>query len=225
MKTILYDMDGTLVYFQIDYIKARRAAINVLEKWGLKNRYNVKNTITSAVDDARIVFGNEYGYSDEKIGEILNEVNDAIVTIEEQAAHIAKPITNIEHLLRFGKKHNLQHIICTYNTHRVAELTLKTAKLYQYIDDIYGRDDVDEAKPSTVHLNAAIEKYSIKPENTILIGDHGADIQLGVNFGCTTIAVITEHNKDSLVKSDFSVEQSNIADDVMKIIKDNFTLM
>lgn len=225
LKAILYDMDGTIVNFQIDYLRARKGAIDVLIKHGIpKNRYTVENSIIESVKDARLYLKNNLAYSDEKIESIMNQVNDAVVEVEMAAAARAIPTPNIYELLDFAHLNQLKQLICTYNTHGAAELTLKTAGLDQYFHGIYGRDDVLKPKPNPNHLQKAIEKFRITPQTSILIGDHSADIHLGINFGCKTIGVKTDHNRGEVADADFIVEPDELAERAIQIITNNYAL-
>lgn len=225
MTAIIYDMDGTIVHFQIDYIRARRNAINVLIKHGIPDgRYSIENSITESARDARLFFKETLGYDADKIKNIMSQVNQQVVKIEMEAAIKATAIPNIQDLLDFGRGNRLHQIICTYNTNAAAELTLQTAKLSGYFDAIYGRDDVLKPKPNPSHLEEAVKEFGIRPKNSILIGDHSADIKLGKNFGCKTIGVDTEHNAGEVADADFIVQPEHLASEAIRIILDNYAI-
>ncbi|MHA1341586.1 MAG: HAD family hydrolase [Promethearchaeota archaeon] len=225
LRAILYDMDGTLVYFQINFILARKKAIKILQKAGIpKDKLSIKNSIRIMVSNAKEYFKEVLNLKPNKILEIISKVNKAVVKIELKAAKKAKPVKNVYKLLEFCKKNGIKQFILTYNTHKVAEITLKKAHLLHYIDEIYGRDDVESPKPKIKHLIPIIQKYDLKPDETILIGDNSTDIELGKNFGCLTIGVIANHNLNSIENADYKIEQDKIYEETIKILKQNFDL-
>ena len=57
LKGVLFDLDGTLIDFKINYRKARRATIEVLEAEGYpKDRLNPKMLILQMIDQAMEYF-------------------------------------------------------------------------------------------------------------------------------------------------------------------------
>lgn len=223
LKAIFYDMDGTLVYFHINILDARKKAIACLENNGIPaGLYKVENSTRETVEDAKLFMARELSYSSEKIAEIISKVNDVIIFEEVKSAKKAKAVNNIEKLLLFARSKGLKQIICTFNTNKVALLTLKTAGIDQYFDDIFGRDDLPPGltKPNKAHLQVGADKHGLLPENIIMVGDHTVDIDAAKNFGCESIGVRrTGHNVHSVEHADFKVEQSEISEQIIEILR------
>jgi HAD superfamily hydrolase (TIGR01549 family) len=176
-------MDGTLVYFQIDFLTARRSVISYLIENGVpEDLLDINLTIRENTSRAVIFLKEKSLCTEDTIQNILRGVNSKMIEVEIQAASKAKAVSGVEKVLSYCKQNGIKQVICTYNTHQGAELTLKNALIYDYIDDIYGRDDVVKSKPDIEHLKPAIEKYHITPEEALLIGDYETDIQLGKSF-------------------------------------------
>lgn len=223
LKAIFYDLDGTLVYFQIDFMAARRSVLSYLtENEVPENILDINLTIRENSSRAINFLRDSLSYNDQQIQKILQGVNDKMVEVEIQAAAKARAVSGVETVLSFCKEKGIKQILCTYNTHRVAELTLKNAQIRDYIDEIYGRDDVVKSKPDIEHLKPAINKYHIAPEEAIMIGDYETDIQLGKAFGCLTIGVITEHSLNAIDNADIKIMQDNFSNELMEIIKNKF---
>jgi len=223
LKAIFYDMDGTLVYFHIKILDARKKAIEVLENNGIPaGRYKVENSIRVTVEDAKLFMAGKLSYSSEKITEIISKVNEVIIKTEMKSAKKAKAVNNIVKLLDFVRVKGLKQIICTFNTHKAALLTLKTAEIDSYFDDIYGRDDLPPGltKPSKTHLKIGADKHGLLPENIIMVGDHTVDIDAAKNFGCESIGVRrTGDNVHSIEHADYVVEQSEISEQIIEILR------
>ena len=69
------------------------------------------------------------------------------------------------------------------------EQTLEHFKLKKYFDTILGAADVSKVKPDPEGLLKICSELSVKPKNTLFIGDMISDIQAGENAGINTIAV------------------------------------
>ena len=57
------------------------------------------------------------------------------------------------------------------------------------ISYVLGADDVVEGKPNPEPVNRTLEKFGIKPEETIVVGDTVFDIEMGINAGTRTCGV------------------------------------
>ncbi len=227
LKAIFYDLDGTLVHFIIDYLKARRSAIEELEKHGVKNAtemFSVEKPWTLTIKLAKKYMEEVLTFSKERITTIHDTVNKKIVEIEREAAVRAIKVDNIEKVLEFGRKHNIKQIIVTYNTHDVAVLTLETVDLLKFIDAVYGRDDISMPKPNKEHLQVAADRFNLDPQSSILIGDMQSDILVAHNFGCEAIGIRTDFERNSIDEADYIVDQKDAPDKIIEIIKSKFLL-
>lgn len=225
LKAIFYDMDGTLVHFIIDYIKARRSAIKELENHGIQNAsemFSVENPWTMTIRNAREYMTNELGFSLEKIRGIQDTINKKIVEIERDAAVNAVKVDGMEAILEFGRQNHVKQIIVTFNTHDVAVLTLKTVGLLHYFDAIYGRDDIPNPKPNKEHLQVAADKFGFTSESSILIGDMQSDMLVAHNFGCEAIGIRTNFEINTIDEADYIVDQKNAPEKIIEIIQSKF---
>ena len=192
IKAIIWDLDGTLIDFKINSVKARRKAIKVLRDYGIpKEKLSIEIPILENVKNSRVIF-NELGFSSEKIKEITNEVNKAVIQVEHEAAIKATLTQGIDQVLEFAKKNRLKQAVFTYNTHNNARISLETAKIFHYFEVIVGRDDTKNLKPHPDHLKHICEKINVKPDQIVVIGDTGRDIEAAINIGSRSIALNTK---------------------------------
>jgi len=145
-----------------------------------------------------------------------------VSAIEYEAALEATKINGIEDVLKFASKNKLKQAIYTYNTHKNAEVSLKTVRLLKYFNVIVGRDDVDNPKPHKDHLLMICKKLNVEPLNTIVIGDTYRDIQGALQLGAKSIAIQTPTSKFSNIstfqKADIIIKQENISKELMNSI-------
>jgi phosphoglycolate phosphatase len=190
IKAIVWDLDGTLIHFKIDYIRARREAIRILKKYNVpKNLLTVKGSILENVSKSREYFNSNKIYESQKITQIIDEVDHEINKIEYEAALQASHIDGIEEVLEFVEKQNLKQAIFTFNTHRNAEVSLQKVNLMKYFELIVGRDNVENMKPHPDHLLSICKKLDVLPSEIIVIGDSSRDIEAALNVGAKSIAI------------------------------------
>jgi len=192
IKAIIWDLDGTLIDFKINSVKARRKAIKVLRDYGIpKEKLSIEIPILENVKSSRVIF-NELGFSSEKIKEIIKEVNNALIQVEHEAAIKAALTQGIDQVLEFAKKKRLKQAVFTYNTHNNARISLETADISHYFEVIVGRDDIKNLKPHPDHLKHICERIDVKPDQIVVIGDTVRDIEAAINIGSRSIALNTK---------------------------------
>ena len=139
---IVWDLDGTLIHFKIDFIKARKESIKIFLDNGVpENLLSLKSKI---LDNAKIArnFFELMGISESKINEIMQEANSAIAKVEYEAAINPTMVKGIDKVLEFAKNHNLKQAIFTYNTKENAKISLANINLLHYFEVIVGRDNI-----------------------------------------------------------------------------------
>ena len=147
IKAIIWDLDGTLIYFNIDFRRARHEAIKILKKYGVPNPLlSVEFSILDNVAKSREYFKTQ-GFSDKKVQKIVNKVDSIITKIEHEAAQKAIMVKGIDQVLEYAREKKLKQAIFTFNTRKNAEISLKTVNLTHYFELIVGRDNINNLKP------------------------------------------------------------------------------
>jgi HAD superfamily hydrolase (TIGR01509 family) len=122
----------------------------------------------------------------------------------EQAARIAARITawEAEHaelgaaepdavaLLAHLASRGTRRGVLTRNTHANALRTLDVARLSAWFrsDDVVGRDDA-AAKPSPDGVLRLLQAWNAAPDDAVMVGDWGFDIEAGRGAGVATVLV------------------------------------
>ena len=224
IKAIVWDLDGTLIHFNIDWLRARGEAIKILKSHGIpKHLLTVKSSILDNIKLAREYFGTA-GYNTEETEQIVRDVDNVVNEIEYEAALEAKAVDGIEQVLEFVRKKNLKQAIYTFNTYRNAKTSLEKVGMLNYFDVIVGRDHVKNAKPHPEHLTTICNKLSVKPSDIIVIGDNHRDIEGALNVGAKSIALKTKltklTNAEILENADKIIEESEIPTKLIHAIED-----
>ena len=220
IKAIVWDLDGTLIHFKIDSIKARKAAISVLISHGIdKANLSIQKSILDNVNISKQIF-QQRGHDPNQISKILQEIDIKVSKIEYEAALNATMIKGIEDVLIFAQNNNLKQGIFTFNKYKHATLSLEKVKLKKYFDVIIGRDNVSNPKPHPDHLLVICDKFGVKPNEILVIGDNYRDIEGAINVGAHSFAV---HTKlaivETLQKADVIVRESEIPQKLITEIK------
>ena len=223
LKSIIWDLDGTIIHFKIDFLRARREGIKILKEQGIpRGELTVKKSILDNVQHSIELFKKK-GFSSREIENVTKNIDKRVSEIEYEAALEATKIDQIEDVLEFIQGKGLKQAIYTFNTHRNAETSLRQVDLLHYFDVIVGRDDVDNPKPHKDHLLTICKKLDVAPSDTLVIGDTYRDIQGGKKVGAKTIAIKTKtsgfSNQDIFNSANIIVKQEDISNTLIPAIK------
>jgi len=221
IKAVVWDLDGTLIHFKIDFLKARKEAFKILKKHGIpKKHLSIKNGTIDTIVKSRKIF-ESMGLSKQEINSILKIVNKKVVSIEHAAAVEATMIKDIDKVLEFAKKMNLKQAIYTFNTCENTEISLKKVNLLKYFDVIVGRDNINNPKPHPDHLLYICDKLDVEPSEIVVIGDHVRDIEGAINVGAHSIGMLSKlARKEALQVAEVVVEEKDIPLKLIQVIKE-----
>ena len=215
IKALVWDLDGTLIHFKIDYIRARRTAIKILREYGVpKKSLSINESILDSVRKSKEILEKQ-GYKLEEIRKIIKKVDEEVTIIEREAALKATIREGIDIVLEFAQNKNLKQAIYTYNTTENARISLETVNLLKYFDEIVGRDLIENPKPHPDHLLYICKKLEVKTPEIIIIGDTSRDIEGALNVKARSIALNSVFFKQSskseiLHKADKIIEENEI---------------
>jgi HAD superfamily hydrolase (TIGR01549 family) len=221
IKAVIWDLDGTLIHFKINFMKARREAFKILKKYGIpKQHLAIQNGTIGTIMKARKIFESK-GLSRQEVDSIIKQVNEKVAGFEHEAAIKATMIKGIDEVLHCAKKNNLKQAIYTFNTCENAQISLEKVNLLEFFDVIAGRDNVNNPKPHPDHLLFICEKLGVEPTEIVVVGDHARDIEGAINVGAHSIGILSKlARKETLQIADVVVEEKDIPLKLIQIIKE-----
>ena len=222
LSAILWDLDGTLIHFNIDYKKARSETIRILEKYGYpKGQLTQKYYVLKMIKEATDYFSRKNIYNNDKITQIKQEIDKKVEMIERKASYQARTIPGIKNVLEYCVNKKIISGIITLNTTKNAIISLKSANIINFFPNtsyIVGRDKVNKNKPDPEHVMYLLNQFKIPYHEICIIGDHPSDIESARSIGARSIAIITEKHPASEFKTSYFVDQSKIETDLIEIL-------
>lgn len=186
LKAILFDLDGTLTRFQINYIAAAEEAVRILRKYGLKDIDLAGGTsIYLALKQAKPRLKKEdYEKLKQEMYRLLEEV-------EVKAAAKVQPNPKVKEVLTSIKQMGVKLGLVSNNGRASVELSLKRMQLKELFDAITTRDDCEELKPDTGGIKKTLEELGVGVEEAVFVGDGVYDVAAAKALGVVSIAVPT----------------------------------
>lgn len=166
MKTIIFDMDGTL----IDSSNPITETINIV-----RSRYNLspldKSEVVSAIN-CPLKKPSKYFYGTD---EYLPEQKEIFVEHYEKSCteNIRLYDGIYELLLELDTKFHLA--VATNADKRFAEMMLHALGIYQFFSEVIGACSVENAKPHPEMIEVILERLQTPKEHALLIGDSRYD--------------------------------------------------
>lgn len=188
----LFDMDGTLVKFKLDFEHLKRVTRKILEDKGIY--LEVKGSLIETLKELRPEFSKEEEYAD-----FVKGIENIIVQHELEASEKAEAFPCSIELLNTLKSKGKNIGIITRNSKAASMKTLEVSGLMKYLDVIVTREDVAKVKPDPQHVEVAIKFLEKRAEDTVVIGDHKYDISSGKRAGCFTIGILSGVSSEELL--------------------------
>ncbi len=200
-KAFVFDWDGTLVYFKIDIISARRDTIEILKKYGVsESTLSLDQPILKMIEKA-IPYIHSQEDSNSKIMTMLKDVDETVEKYEVEAANKTSLIPGAVELLQKLKNIGFKIGVFTLNKNFVVTSLLDRLGIRSIFDVVVARDDTTRPKPDPEHLHKTLSLLGVTVEETIVVGDHPNDIISARSIGAKSIGVLSSGHSAEELKS------------------------
>ncbi len=210
VKAVIFDLDGTLVGFNLDYRALRAEVRGYLMKVGVPaSVLSLNETIFEMLKKAEIFVKNS-GKSAEAVEQLRSEVLSIAEKYELEAAMSTGLLSGAVETLKALKRMDLKIGLCTINSTKSASYILQRFKIADFFDATVTRNMVSQVKPNPEHLQGVLKALSTAPEESVVVGDSSADMQcarelraiaVGLPTGISTVQQLTSYGANYIVTS------------------------
>lgn len=210
IEAVIFDLDGTLVHFNLDYKALRAEVRSYLMRVGVPaSVLDVKETIFEMLKKTEIFFKNS-----DKTALAFEATRMESLAIAEKYEMEAAATTGLQpgavEALKALKAVGLKLGLCTTSGEKATMYILKRFKIDEYFDVVVPRDKVKYVKPSTEQFELALEALGVKAQATVIVGDSVVDMQsakelksiaVGVPTGMSTVEQLKGRSANYIVTS------------------------
>lgn len=182
MKTILFDLDGTLIQTPKIILKAFKQTFETHLKDVQLTDKILSNFLGQTLWQTFNFYTNDKALVDVMIEHYRKVSNEMI-----ELGLTSYP--NAKETIIYLKENGCKIGVVTSKLNEVASYHLKLSGLLEYIDILVGYDDVQNHKPHPDPLLKALEILNIKKEDALYVGDHENDIRAAKKAGIESCAV------------------------------------
>jgi len=207
---VVFDLDGTITNFNLDYKSARAEVIQFFVNQGFpQSVFSISEGFLETLGKAEIYQRNH------RVGQkdFTRLKKDALAIMEKyemQSAKSTQLVPGILETLRSLKQMKLKLGLFTVNSRKATEHILSTFRLKPFFKTVVTRDSVSFVKPNPIHLETVLKTLKAKPEESIVVGDSVLDMKaarslnifaVGTTTGFATPEQLTQAGADCLVSS------------------------
>ena len=183
LEAVIFDLDGTLVDSNIDFLKMKRRSIALLEASGVEQGLLSEDMLNYDIENRAVQYLRSKGVTEEEIQKILGRVSEIMNEIELEALENVKLLDGVIETLERLKQMGLRLGIITRGCREYVDAILGMFGLGRLIDAVAARDAVSKPKPDPEHPRYLMRNLGVKASETLLVGDHPLDALCARNVG------------------------------------------
>jgi phosphoglycolate phosphatase len=209
-KAVIFDLDGTITAFNLDYMTLRSEVRSFLIRTGVPaSVLFVNESIFDMLNKTEIFLKNS-GKSTRTIEKVRNEALAIAERHELESAKTTSLLPGVVETLKTLKEMSLKIGLCTVNSEKSTSYILKRFGIADFFDAVIPRNKVKNVKPSGEHLEAVLKALKLSPKEALLVGDATRDMEcarevkvmaVGLSTGVSTRKELMNAGANYLVTS------------------------
>lgn len=208
IKAVVFDLDGTLVNFIIDYKTLRADVRSFLITQGIPfSVLSLNESIFEMLNKAEIFMKNN-GKPVQAIEEVYAGVFKITEKYELEAAKAIGLMPGVTDVLKALKEAGLKIGLCTVSSEKTTNYILKKFNIECFFNAVTPREKVKHTKPHIEHLKTTLRALGAKPEEALMVGDSAIDmkcarglnvIAVGLPTGVSNIKELTDAGANYII--------------------------
>jgi HAD superfamily hydrolase (TIGR01549 family) len=213
VKAVIFDLDGTLADFNLDYMAVRAEVRDFLIREGIPaSVLAINESIFEMLKKTQIYLRNTRK-SDRKIDQVRNKALDIAEQRELEAAKDTGLTPGATDTMRTLARMGLKLGLCTINSEKAVNLILKRFRIVDYFDAVVPRNKVKQVKPNVEHLQATLKALKVDPDEAMIVGDGSVDMRCASEFGVLAVGIPTKQaSADELMRAGANYVVTSITD-------------
>jgi len=210
IKAVIFDLDGTITAFNLDYMTLRSEVRSFLIRTGVPASVLFVNESIFDMLNKTEIFMKNSGKSTRTLEKVQNEALAIAERHEMEAAKTTSLLPNVIETLKILKEMRLKIGLCTVNSEKSASYILKRFGIADFFDAAIPRNKVKHVKPSGEHLEAVLKALRVNPKEALLVGDATRDMEcakelkvmaVGLSTGISTQKELMDAGANYLITS------------------------
>ena len=177
IEAVIFDLDGTLAHFNLDYKELRSEVRTYLMSKGVPaSLLDVNENIFEMLKKAEIFVKNN-SKSTDAFTEVRTQALSIAEKFEMEAATTTSLISGAVETLKDLQKMNLKMGLCTTSSEKASNYILQRFKIDMFFKVVVPRDKVKYVKPHTEQFELALKALGVHAKAALIVGDSVVDMQ------------------------------------------------
>ena len=194
IRTLMFDLDNTLIHSTIDFAKIKRKTIEFYSALGVSKGSLSPNMKTYEITEKATTTLTTKGLPAEEIYKITQDASRLWNQIELENVEKTRAVKDARETLQTLKNRKVKVGVVTRSCRKYALKALKAASLLEFVDILVARDDCDKHKPDPEPLVQGMKLLGSTEEETVMVGDSMADFQCSENAKVRFIGFVNGTN-------------------------------
>jgi len=190
ITAVIFDLDGTLIRSNIDFLKMKNIIIAHFRSLGVDSEDFSSSRPTFEIVQKGIELLRKKR-SEENISKVRRRINEIMTDVEMEQVDSVSAIAGVSETMKLLKEKGIKIGILTRSCREYALKSLETTGLSKLVNFVAARDDVDKPKPDPDQVIMLAQKLNVKLEETLMVGDHPIDALCAKNSNVRFIGVLT----------------------------------
>ncbi len=191
VKAVIFDLDGTLVEFKLDYNTERAELIQLLTDQGVPASILSMNGGMFGTLKKVETYMRNTGKKAKEIDRVRETVLSLADRYELQAARETDLVPGALEALNALRNMKLKMSLFTIDGEKATSFVLRRFRIGHFFDAVITRDVVAAVKPDPAHLKAALEALNVTPYEAIVVGDSTLDMRCARALSVLAVGVVT----------------------------------
>ncbi len=190
VQAIIFDFDGTLAVLNIDFSLMRERVFDLMGRYGIAGKTVQQKYLLEIIDEVYQMLRQKNPSAAEAF---YRDSHHILHEVEMKAAEKGRLIPGAKATLKGLRGRGIKVGIITRNCDDAVR------KVFPDIDDFcdifVSRNSVGKVKPHPDHLTYVTKSLKVSGKESVMVGDHLTDIQVGKRVEMKTIGVLTGRTK------------------------------
>ncbi len=184
VRAALFDLDGTLVEFKVDYNLGRRMILEYARGKGYDMEGQDEARNMHDIIEHYAVIGDEGAHADVK-----KYAYDLMERLEMEGAALTRPFPDALPTLEALRGDGIKMGIVTNSARKAVEVVMSRYPLGPYFDVITTRDDVSVIKPDPGIVQHAMDALGVGSHECFFVGDAPGDMMAAKALGIVSVGI------------------------------------
>ena len=199
ITAVIFDLDGTLIKSNIDFLKMKNRIIAYFGSLGVHSEYFSSSSPTFEIVEKGIGLL-EKTASAEIVSITRRIINQIMTDVEMEQAGSVSAVTGASETMKWLKERGIYVGVLTRSCRGYALKSLETVGLLELVDFVSARDDVDRPKPDPGQLIMLADRMNVNLKETLMVGDHPIDALCAKSSNVRFIGVLTGSSETDAFK-------------------------